>query len=383
MSENAAIGSPAQDGKTRLGLRDRIRLLRQRAVSTPAFHHWLRRMPFGRRFANARAADLMTIISGFVQSQVLSVCLKSGILDLLKQQPLPAPAIAARLDLPVRNLEPWLQSATALGILQKLDNGMFALGDHGAVVASDAGLQDMIRHHDVLYRDLLQAQQLLHTGHRDTELHTFWSYTGKHGVDSAEAKAYSQVMSSSQQMLADEIAASCRFSDFKTIVDIGGGTGRFLRAIGTRHPHLSLHLFDLPAVIAEAQEAMEKHGFSNRCIFHSGSFFDDEVPRDHDLYCLIRVLFDHQDDSVIRLLSNVRKAMQPGAKLMIAEPMAGTSKAEQISAAYFSVYLFAMGGGRCRTPCEINDLTKLAGFKRLRLIKTSNPMLLTVLEVQA
>jgi hypothetical protein len=56
---------------------------------------------------------------------------------------------------------------------------------------------------------------------------------------------------------------------------------------------------------------------------HGGSFLDDPLPRGHDCVTLVRVLFDHEDTVVLRLLRNIRAAMEPGQTLVIAEPMAG------------------------------------------------------------
>jgi demethylspheroidene O-methyltransferase len=100
-----------------------------------------------------------------------------------------------------------------------------------------------------------------------------------------------------------------------------------------------------------------------RC--YGGSFLDDPLPRGHDCVTLVRVLFDHEDAVVLRLLRNVRAAMEPGQTLVIAEPMAGNrSRGQRYATAYFGVYVMAMGSGRCRTPEEIGALARQAGFSR-------------------
>ncbi|MTH98774.1 methyltransferase [Roseibium sp. RKSG952] len=381
MAEDLAITKSADPATPdRLSLRDRVRLLRQRAVGTPAFHRWLRRLPFGRQYANSRAADLLSVMSGFVQSQVLFTLLDTGVLELLEKQPLSRSDLGIRLSIPSDNLRPWLQSAVALEILQELDNGTFTLGDHGIMVVRDPGIEAMIRHHAVLYRDLVAASDLLKSGHHAARLHRFWSYTQGTDVSPEEAGAYSRVMSESQIMLTREILGAVRFDRFRSVLDIGGGTGTFLTALGKQVPATTLHLLDLPAVAEQARAAFNKEGLTARASVHGADFFQDPIPAGHDCYCLTRVLFDHDDAAVMKLLKNVHRAMAPGAKLLIAEPMAGPSKGERVSSAYFAIYLYAMGGGRCRTPQEIRALAETSGFSRTRVIRCGTPMLATVIE---
>lgn len=48
-------------------------------------------------------------------------------------------------------------------------------------------------------------------------------------------------------------------------------------------------------------------------------------------------------------------------------------------AAYFALYLFAMGNGRLRRADEIASLLRQAGFTRVRQHATARPMLVSVL----
>ena len=93
-----------------------------------------------------------------------------------------------------------------------------------------------------------------------------------------------------------------------------------------------------------------------------------------DSITLVRVLHDHDDDLVLRLLRAVRQAMSAGSTLLVAEPMAGTAGAERIGDAYFGFYLLAMGSGRARTPTELTHLLELSGFTNIRLPPTRRPL---------
>jgi demethylspheroidene O-methyltransferase len=89
---------------------------------------------------------------------------------------------------------------------------------------------------------------------------------------------------------------------------------------------------------------------------------------------LIRVVHDHDDDSVMTLLRAVRAALAPGGTLLLAEPMSGGATAP-IADAYFGFYLLAMGSGRARSPETLAALLQRAGFASCRLVRTAAPML--------
>jgi len=93
----------------------------------------------------------------------------------------------------------------------------------------------------------------------------------------------------------------------------------------------------------------------------------------------VRVLFDHEDAVVLRLLRNVRAAMEPGQTLVIAEPMAGDhSRGQRLSTAYFGIYVLAMGSGRCRSPAEIIALAQAAGFSGFDIRPCRSPLMATL-----
>ena len=182
----------------------------------------------------------------------------------------------------------------------------------------------------------------------------------------------------SQAAVAGEVLGAYSFSDHTTLVDVGGGHGAFLRAVGTAHPQLQLRLFDLPQVAQQGEDLLRQDGFGHRVKGHGGSFFDDPLPQDADCYSLIRVLYDHDDEAVMRLLANMHKTMPAGSRLIIAEPMGGKGSSEALIGAYFSYYLLAMGSGRCRTPKQIEAMLLETGFRSIDRRSTAQPLFASV-----
>ena len=94
---------------------------------------------------------------------------------------------------------------------------------------------------------------------------------------------------------------------------------------------------------------------------------------------LIRVLHDHDDATALAILCATRRALPAGGTLLLAEPMAQTPGAEPVGDAYFGFYPLAMGRGRVRTPAEIRELLREAGFGPARPLATRTPMLARVM----
>ena len=150
-------------------------------------------------------------------------------------------------------------------------------------------------------------------------------------------------------------------------MDVGGGTGAFLRAVGDKHPHLKLTLFDLPVVVAGAK-------LGPQATIHPGSFRDDPLPMGADSISLVRVLYDHADETVQALLAKVYGTLPPGGRIIISEPMLGDATTD----IYFALYTLAMQTGRTRSAAEIAALLQNAGFARVRFRPGFRPFVTSV-----
>ncbi len=360
---------------------------RNRVFASPRFQHWAARLPLIRWIARSRADAAFDLLAGFAYSQVLRAFVEGGLFDVLQDGPLSAADVAARMDLSDAAALTLLRAGRPMMLSEEPSPGHWMLGEQGAVFASNPGVQAMVRHHRLLYADLADPLALLRADRRDaTALSRFWTYAGalqgtaERGEDTAE---YSQLMAASQHFVADEVLASVSFKGVKRLLDVGGGHGAFLRAIGTAHPHLTLGLFDLPEVVETGQHVLGEAVGAARVTAHPGNFFSDSIPQGYDMVSLIRILHDHDDGPAQALLANIRKSLAPGARLLIAEPMARIPGAEPMGEAFFGLYLWAMGSGRPRSPVEITAMLRAAGFASIRPVATAQPVNASVILAQA
>jgi demethylspheroidene O-methyltransferase len=251
----------------------------------------------------------------------------------------------------------------------------------GVVLASSPAILSMVHHHADFYQDLSDPVALLRDPDPQTRMRRYWAYASDGqarpgGLDAAQVSDYSRLMADSQPLVAQQVLDAYDFRGHRSLLDIGGGLGRFVSAVGHAHPHLELALVDLPAVAEQATAAMANDAkLRGRVVCHGADFFRDPLPSGADLVSLVRVLYDHPDDRVLALLRRARGCFgAAGGRILIAEPMAGTVGAQAMGDGYFGFYLLAMGGGRARSAAELIELLGEAGFVRGRALQTDLPL---------
>ena len=368
-------------------LKVRWKARRNRMFASRAFQYWTARLPFSRSIARDRAGSMFDHIVGFSYSRVLLAVVESGLLTHLKHGPISAEYVATKADLSQNAALCLLRAARALDVAEEVLPDQWMLGQQGAVLEANEGAQAMIRHHRLLYRDLAEPLELLRKDRKEaTELSTYWSYAGAlHGTAErgAETGEYSELMAASQHFVADEVLTAFTFPKRGKLLDVGGGHGAFLKRVGEAYPDLQLGLFDLPEVVETGRAALADAVGENRLTCHPGNFFEDPIPEGYDLVSLVRILHDHDDEPAQKLLENIRKSLAPGARLMIAEPMAQIDGAEPMGEAFFGLYLWAMGSGRARSPKEIQSMLRAAGFSRTGVISTPQPVVASIVVAKA
>jgi demethylspheroidene O-methyltransferase len=339
----------------------------------------LARLPLAGRIARAEGAALFQIVGGFVNSQILLALIELGVLGALVSGPQSAQDLARQVGLAEDRMAILLQGGAALGLTRRRRDGRFALTRQGAVLLGVPGLTGMIRHHAVFYRDLADPVALLR-GRAETELARFWPYVfGASGpIDPEVARTYSGLMAETQTLVAEDTLRLVDLSGVRHLLDIGGGTGAFLAAVGRANKSMQMTLFDLPAVVPEAKSRFASEGLAGRVMIVPGSFRHDALPQGADAITLVRVLYDHSDDTVLALLAAARAALTSGGRLIISEPMSGGRHPDRITDTYFAFYTLAMGTGRTRSAARIAELLGEAGFSGIRSIPGTRPYITSV-----
>ncbi|WP_338050171.1 methyltransferase [Rhodovibrio sodomensis] len=367
-------------------LRDRVADWRNRLLASARFQRWAAGFPLTRPIARRQAHGLFDLTAGFVYAQVLYCCVRLRLLDTLWHAgPQPLATLADRVSLPLDAADRLVRAATSLKLLETRADGRIGLGPKGAVVVGSPGIAAMVEHHAMLYADLADPIALLRGQRGPTRLGAYWPYANTEDpreLSEDSVGGYSQLMAQSQPLVAAEALEAYPFHKHRRLLDVGGGDGAFLTAAAEALPELELMLFDLPAVAERARRQFAAASLGDRITAHGGDFFADPLPGGADAISLVRILHDHDDARVARLLANVYSALPVGGTVVVAEPMASDDSAAPVGDAYFGFYLLAMGRGRARTPAEQRSLLESAGFSRVRAWRTRQPFLARVMSAR-
>ncbi len=355
----------AQDPPARSGF-DLTRWL-NRLIARPDIQSLAARWPFSRGIARRDGAEIFEIVQGFVRSQVLGALIELRVLPWLMERDAFPADLAQGAGIAPERMEILLQAGAAMGLMKRRGDGRFRLSRKGAALMGVPGLEAMIRHHHVFYQDMADPVALLR-GDGDTGLARFWPYVfGAEGdIPPEDAARYSDLMAQSQELVAQDTLRMIPLRGVHRLMDVGGGSGVFVSHVARRYPQMALSVFDLPEVIPDARKRLGSGALDGRVICCAGSFREGPLPMGADAISLIRVLYDHDDDTVTDLLAKAYAALPPGGRLIVSEPMSGGAKPDPICDVYFAFYTMAMGTGRTRSAARIAELCEAAGFHQVR-----------------
>ncbi len=180
--------------------------------------------------------------------------------------------------------------------------------------------------------------------------------------------------------VANAVIKDYDFSDFKSICDIGGGQGDFLIHLLANYPDTMGCVADVPGAILSAERVIANANLSDRCKVIPYDFHKEEPPI-CDVYFLVNVLHDWNDEVCIQILKNIAGSMNTNSKLWIVEyiiePEPGFSVAKLLD-----LEVLVMGGGCERTIDAYEVLLNAVGLELSKTIplKTGPTMMECLLE---
>jgi hypothetical protein len=315
---------------------------------------------------------MLLMISGYWLSRVIYAAARLGLPDLLKDGPKSVNALAEQTSTVPSALYRLLRALASFGIFHEDEDGDFHTTPLASVLESDRAFSLHSFAVSVLGEDHYQAWgELIHsleTGRPGFELALgvdVWRYYSTHPE---AGRLFSESMADLTGLIAPGILASYDFSSASTVVDIGGGQGELLSCILAAHPGVKGILCDLAHATEGARSRLAGLQLLSRCDILSGDFFE-EVPGGGDIYLMKFVIHDWNDESAVKILTTCRKAMKPGAKLLLIESVVpgrnefGLSKLVDLN-------MMVVTGGRERTLEEYRGLLEQAGLVFGRAIET-------------
>jgi hypothetical protein len=321
--------------------------------------------------------QIAQMIGGHVVTRAMYAFAELGIADLLKDAPRSADEIAPRAGAQAASLYRLLRLMAGLGFLAEDAEHRFALTPLGEAMQSDAPghSRSMVRliAGPVGWRVLSEFLHSVKTGEAGSERGLGQPIFDYLAANPGDATLFNEMMIAFHGAEPPAVAAAYDFSGLGTIVDVGGGTGNLLTTILQANPGVRGVLHDMPHVAAQARDLIASRGLSDRCTVHEGSFFE-ALPEGGDAYMLSHIIHDWDEASCIKILTNCRRAMKSGGKLLLVEMVIPPGNEFHPGKLTDMIMLAFTPGGCERTAAEYSALFAKAGFSLTRVVPTASPV---------
>jgi hypothetical protein len=296
------------------------------------------------------------------------------ITDLLAQGPRHVDDLACATGTHPRSLHRLLRAVASRGILTEIEPRRFALtalgdalrigapGAARATVLTLAGDWQWKAWDNFLYSLRTGQPALVKTFEKG-----LFDYLAANPEDSAN---FNEAMIGLHGADGPALAAAYDFSSFKTVADLGGGTGILLTTILQSNPHLRGVLIELAKTVPEARYTIETRKLTDRCEVVAGDFFN-EVPAGYDGYILAHVLHDWTDEQALLILRNCRKAVASHGRLLVIESVLPPGDTPH-QGKMMDLLMMTVTGGIERTAEQFVAVLAEADFKLQRIIPISS-----------
>src|SRR5437588_938706 len=323
---------------------------------------------------NPQPPALFQLVTGHWQSQAIYVAAKLSLADLLKDGPKSCADLAALTGADEQSLFRLMRALSSVGVFVRVKDDQFAMSKLGERLQSNVpgSMRAMVMTigeiHYQAWGNLLHS---IRTGLPafNTAFGTgLFDYLQR---DPKSADTFNNGMTDLSSMLAYAVLLAYDFSGILSIIDVGGGEGKFLRTVLELNPDMKGTVFDMPSTIETGKQRLNGNPCGGRYSTIAGNFFD-LVPAGADAYILSGVIHDWDDDHGVRILKNCRRAMAANARLLLVEMVVPEEDGNCFSK-LLDLNMLVMTGGRERTQSEFGALFDAAGYKLTRVVSTLAP----------
>jgi O-methyltransferase domain/Dimerisation domain len=308
---------------------------------------------------------------GFWASKTLLSAIELGVFSELANGALNVDELSARLKLHPRGARDFFDTLVSLGMLEREgrlysntpESEQFLVRGRLSYLG---GMLEMAN--ERLYPFWGSLTEALKTGLPQNEMKTggaglFETIYG----DPERLRLFLGAMTGLSMGASNAIASKFPWSDYTTVVDVGGAQGGLLVQICRAHPHIRGFNFDLPVVGPVFDEYVVSNNLSDRLQFLPGSFFDDPIPA-ADVITMGHILHDWNLDEKRMLLDKAFKALPPGGALIVFEALIDDERRQNSFGLMMSLnMLIETPGGFDYTGKECSGWLRDAGFRETKV----------------
>jgi SAM-dependent methyltransferase len=262
---------------------------------------------------NASPDPILKAALGFMAAKHLFVASEIGLFEALAAGSATLAELAERVGVPARTARILADAMASLGLIEKAGDRYRNTPASAAFLsgAREAGLRPALRLFDrISYRNWLDLEGAVRTDGG----HSQWGRMSKE-----EQRIASEGIAALTAPVAAALAEGYDFAPHRHVLDLGGGTGNFLRAVLARHPQLSGTLYELPDTAAVARRELAGKPEAARIAVVAGDLFTDPLPPDADTIIIANLVHLFAPARNREMLARVRQQAARGARLLLVD----------------------------------------------------------------
>lgn len=316
------------------------------------------------------------IAFGPVVFQVSRLMLKWGILEILRDEELTSDEIAERIGISKYAAKCVMEASLTIGtVLVNVDSGKYTISKIGWFLVNDpATIVNIDFNHDVNYLGMFDLEKALKEG-RPAGLKQLgnWPtiYEGLSTLPEAAKSSWFAFDHFYSDSSFDEALKIVFASSPKTLMDVGGNTGRWAMQCVTHDKNVDVTIVDLPQQLDMMHDNISGKEGSDRIHVFATNLLDEQnsLPDNShwDVIWMSQFLDCFSEEEILSILKRAVKVMDEDSTMYIMETLWNRQKYEPAAfcLTQISLYFTAMANGNSKMygSDELMELVDKAGLK--------------------
>jgi cyclopropane fatty-acyl-phospholipid synthase-like methyltransferase len=154
------------------------------------------------------------------------------------------------------------------------------------------------------------------------------------------------------------------FSGYRSLLDVGGGSGGLAITITEAYPQMRAVVVDLPTVTPITQKMVMGAGAQDRVSVTTADVVREPLSGHYDVAALSSFIQVLSPEEASRVLRNVSEVLEPGGTIYILGRVLDNSRLSPEETMYFNlVFISIYDGGQAYTEDEYREWLTEAGFE--------------------
>ena len=175
-------------------------------------------------------------------------------------------------------------------------------------------------------------------------------------------QTFGKALDRGAKVSAKQTADLINLTKEKSMLDVGGGSARYIEAFGKKYPNLKLNILDHPDMLTVAKTNIEAVGLSDRVKFFSGDMFEYEFEQKFDFILLSNVIHMFSIEENLKLFKRIGAWLNQGGLIVVKDFKLEENRSAPLDSAMFAMHMYLYNSGDCYTLSQVKHFFEAANL---------------------